>query len=149
MQAKDTFFMNFKSAIKKHLIIQVILFLLLIALDQLSKVLLAGSLQAKGDVTLIPGVLDLHYLVELLNVLDEYLPAVALSEIAPVLRRRAASVAYVVVSADQDAEAVKILRERLVPEHVFRHSVGYLENGDGLARRLPYVIMDGALPVLA
>ena len=62
MQAKDTFFMNFKSAIKKHLIIQVILFLLLISLDQLSKVLLAGSLQAKGDVTLIPGVLDLHYL---------------------------------------------------------------------------------------
>lgn len=54
--------MQYKSMILKHLIIQIILFLLLIALDQVSKARFTAMLHENGDITLIPGVLDLHYL---------------------------------------------------------------------------------------
>ena len=51
-----------KKRIQKHIMIQIILFLILIALDQFSKHILAFHLQKQGDLPLLPGVLEFHYL---------------------------------------------------------------------------------------
>jgi len=54
--------MNGHFRIRKHLIMQIILFILLTAIDQISKICMSDLLHHNGDITLIPGVLKLHYL---------------------------------------------------------------------------------------
>ena len=53
--------MNYNS-IRKHLFLQILVLVVLVVLDQVSKGLLAGMLRERGDVQLVPGVLELHYL---------------------------------------------------------------------------------------
>lgn len=54
--------MSHRTRIRKHLIIQIILFLLLIVLDQISKIFLSDILKERGDIIIISDVLNLHYL---------------------------------------------------------------------------------------